>query len=305
MKKNLITITIALMCGNLYAQINMADSTVQVVGYWVNNETKSYEISYDKFKIKNSDTTSYSTIKYEVDIAIKDSTANGFVIEWFYNNYKIETENPIAKKLSEIANDMAVLIRTDEFGAVQEVVNWEEVRDYILKATNVLKKELVQIPNIDQILSQVTGIYTSKEAIQGHAIKDALQFYTYHGGKYTLGEKLASQLQMPNIYGGNPFDIELKVSLDEINEADDNSIIRMSQSVNSEQLTDATYGYLQKLGTLGDKMPKREDFPPLTNVTWTESKIDGASGWIIYSKQIKKVMAEGTTNVEVRIIKVK
>lgn len=240
-----------------------------------------------------------------MDITVKDSTTNSYTLEWFYKNYEIETESPLVQKLTKMAEDLPVLIRTDEFGAIQEVVNWEEVRDYIQKATKILKKELKKVPNSEQIIAQVMGIYVSKESIEGNAIKDALQFYTFHGGAYTLNEKINAQIQVMNNFGGNPFDTDVTLSLDEIDEESGTSVIRMYQEVNSEQLTDATYNYLQQLGSLGDQLPAREDFPALTNKIWTASRIHATTGWITYSIETKEVHAEGTTNVEERIIQIK
>jgi hypothetical protein len=303
--KYILTAIATLLLGSLHAQINTNDSTVQVVGYWNIGDTQTFEVSKEKYKIQDKDTTAYELITYEVDVTIKDSTANSYLIEWFYKDYKIKSDNDLAQKIAKIAEDMPVLIKTDEFGAIIEVVNWEEVRDYIQKGSKLLKKELKGIPNSDKIIEQVMNVYNSKAAVEGNAIKDAIQFYTYHGGAYNYKEELTAKTQMQNNYGGSPFDSELSVILDEINFEDGNSIIRMHQTVNSKQLTDATYDYLAKLGSFGDKMPKRDEFPALTNETWTASRVHSATGWVTYSIETKEVKAEGTTNIEERIIQIK
>jgi len=283
----------------------MKDSTVQVVGYWSKQEQQSYAISFEKFKIKNNDTISRDLIKYEVDLKIIDSTAHSYTTEWFYKNYSFETENDFVKKLSALASDMSVIIKTDEYGAFKEVVNWEDIRDYLGKVTEGLKEEFKDVPNHEKIIAQVMSIYASKESVEANAIKDAIQFYAFHGLKYDLGETIEGQLEVRNNYGGKPFVSDVSFSLDEINEEDGNSILRMQQAINSEQLTDATYNYLIKLGAFGDKSPERKEFPSLTNNTRTASRIHGSSGWIIYSIETKEVTAEETTNIEQRIIEIK
>ncbi|WP_339926369.1 hypothetical protein [uncultured Cyclobacterium sp.] len=40
---------------------------------------------------------------YEVDIAVKDATAESYIIEWFYKNYKIETGKELVQKPSKVA----------------------------------------------------------------------------------------------------------------------------------------------------------------------------------------------------------
>lgn len=199
---------------------------------------------------------------------------------------------------------MTVRIRTDELGVFQEVVNWKEIRDYILKATKLLKKETQNIPNLDKIINQVEGMYSSKESIELGAVKEIQQYYTFHGSKYKLGEELSVDMQAANLYGGDPFDMKVTIWLDKLNPDDNNFIIRMKQSVDADQLTNATYDYLVNIAeTMKVPAPKKEDIPPLKNENWTASRIHD-SGWIIYSIETKEVKAEGVTHIEERIIEI-
>lgn len=302
MKKLLVLATLILASVGSYAQIDMSDSTVQVIGYWSKDEKQSYKVSLEKFKIKEADTISRELITYDVDITVKDSTSDSYIVEWFYKNYEVETNNDLVKKLVSLGEEISVILKLNELGTVQEVVNWKEVRDNINKSTKILRKEFKGVPNAEKIIEQAMGIFQSKEAIEANAIKDVQQFYTFHGAKYTLGEELSGQLQLMNNFGGKPFDADLTVFLDEIDEEDGSSVMRMYQNVNSEQLTDATYAYLAKLGAMGNQLPPREKFPPLTNEIWTASRIHSGTGWILYSIETKHVKADGTTNVEERII---
>jgi len=305
MKKLLVFGIIILISSNLFSQISIKDSTVQVIGYWSKYDKQSYDVTYEKYKLKNKDTISRELMKYEVDVKIIDSTANSYSIEWFYKNYSINTENELVRKLTSIADDISVKIKTDEYGAFLEVINWEEVRDYLEKVTEKLKVELKDVPNYKEIIANVMSIYSTKESVEANAIKDALQFYKFHGVKYKLGEELTGKLETSNNYGGKPFETDVQYSLDEINETDGNSILRSNEIINSEELTDATYNYLKKSGTFGDKFPARNKFPSLTNETNTASRIHGETGWIIYSIETKTITAEETTNIEERILVIK
>lgn len=293
-----------ILTSNLFAQINISDSTAQIIGYWSIGDMQSYQVSYEKYKVTEQDTSSRMSIKYEVDISIKDSTENSYLIEWFYKNYEIQSDNELINEISKAAQDISVIIKTDELGIVVEVVNWEEVRDYISEAMKPIKKKTKKLPNVKKILEQYTSIYSSKEAIETNAIKDIIQFYNFHGGKYTLNEEINSQMQFANNFGGEPFDVDVKLSLEELNYEDDNSVIRMYQSVNSAQLTKATYEYLISLGTFGNEKIDINELPSLTNETWTASRTHGNTGWTTYSIETKETKAEGTTNVEERIIEI-
>lgn len=287
-------------------QINMEDSTVQVIGYWDNKEKQTYSVSLEKYKVKDNDTTSRELMTYEVDITIRDSSANLYTIEWFYKNFQLSSDDTIMKKIASASRDMSVIITTDEMGSFIEVVNWKEVRDYMDKMISALKKEFKDIPTVNEILKQTLGKFSSKEAIQASAIKDIRQFYTYHGAKYKLGKELSGKLKVSNALGGEPFDAEVTVLLDEINAEDDNVIIRMWQTVDSKQLTDISYEYVKNMSKkLGTKPPRREDIPPLVNETRTASRIHGPSGWVIYSVETKEIFADNISSFEERIIEIK
>jgi len=305
MNKLLTIGIIFLFSTSIFGQINIKDSTVQVVAYWSKLDKQSYNISYEKLKIKCNDTISREFMKYEVDVKVIDSTENSYTIEWFYKNFTIDTDNELVKKLTSISNEMSVIIKTDELGAFVEVINWKDVKDYLTEVTKKLENELKDIPNYKKIIANVMNVYSTKESIEANAVKDAIQFYSFHGVKYKLGEELEGKFEVANNFGGKPFETDVTFSLDEINSEEGNSIIRMKQTVNSKQLTDETYNYLKKIGTFGDNIPERKDFPSLTNETWTASRVHGETGWIIYSIETKEIKAEESTNIEERIIKLK
>lgn len=299
MKKKLLLTLILIISFKLIGQINPQDSTVQVIGYWDINDKESFQASYEKYTIKNSDTTYVIQCTYEVDITVKDSTENSYDIEWYYKNYDIKSENEIIKKLSKVAENMSVIIKTDEYGAFIEVKNWEQIKKYIDKSILVLKEEYKSIPNIDKILEQTLLLYNSKEAIEANAIKDIHQFYTFHGGKYLLNETLTGNLLTRNNYGEKPFDTKVEVILDEIDVENDDFVLRSYQVVDSEQLTEASYNYVKKLAEINGQNINKEDVPILNNQTWVASRIHGSSGWTIYSIMTKEVSIEDGTEISV------
>jgi hypothetical protein len=287
-----------------YGQINVSDSTVQVIGYWDKNEKQTYWVSQEKFKVKAEDTTAREYCKYTVDVTITDSTADSYTIDWFYHDFDIHSEEPLTQKLNSLIEDITITIKTDELGTFEEVVNWKEIRDYMYKATGMLKEEMKAIPNMDKVIGQIENMYSTKESIEAGAINEIQQFYTFHGAMYKRGEEYSGTLQVANMFGGKPFDTYSTVWLDEINSEDNNSIMRSTQQVNSEQLTEATFKYLVQIAeTMKVPPPKRSDIPPLKNETRVASRIHN-SGWIIYSILTKETSAEGQTNVDETVIEI-
>jgi hypothetical protein len=303
-----IVLTIAAMLfvsGSASSQINMNDSTVQVISFWDRMEKQSYTVLQEKTKLKGADTTSKEIIRYEVDITVIDSTAKSYTVEWLYKNFDVNTDNKFTQRLVALSENLKVIIKTDELGAFQEVVNWKEVRGYIEKSLEVLKKDFKDVPKINEITAQVGSMFSTKESIESAAIGEIQQYHSFHGARYLLGERLSGQLKAPNLLGGEPFDMDLEVYLDEINPDDNNYIIRSLQTINSKQLTDATYEYLVRLSkSMAVPSPKREDLKDLTNETITASRIHG-SGWVIYSVQTKTVTSDDVTSIDERVIEIK
>jgi hypothetical protein len=203
-----------------------------------------------------------------------------------------------------ITRDMTVIFTTDELGAFVEVVNWKEISDYIHQSMAVLKQEYKAQPELDNMIRQVETTFTSKEAIESAAIKDIIQFHTFYGAKYRLGQLYEGTLKAPNIFGGEPFDSEFSAYLDEINTEDNNYILRASEIINNEQLLNATLSYLNTLAkSMNVPPPGSEDLKDLKNETLTAARIHN-TGWVIYSIQTRTITIDDTTNVEERIISI-
>jgi len=306
MNKILTSIILSLSITNIFGQINMNDSSAQVVGYWNIGDKESYNVSLQKIKQKNSDTIFNELMTYEIDVTVIDSTENSYSLEWFYYNYKTNSKNEIVKKLTSLTENLKVIIETDEFGTIKGVKNWQEIRDYIKKSVNQIKDNVEDIPNMNKLLKQIEGMYTTKAAIESNAIQDIQQFYSYHGGKYLHGEVLEFSVKLPNIYNPNkPFDAKTTIYLDELNPTVNNFILRSNQEVDPEQLTNTTFEYMKKMSkTLKVKAPEKEDIGTLKNTTTIDSRIHG-TGWPIYSILKKTVSTMDATNIEERIIEIK
>jgi hypothetical protein len=291
---------------NSFAQINMNDSTVQTIGYWDRNETYSYMVTSTKYKVTKEDTTAREVLKYDIDITIKDSTATSYTVEWLYKNFQSDSKNALLKKLAAISENLRVLIKTDEMGAFQEVVNWQEISSKMKKAIDVVKKEFKSVPKLDEILKPLEATYTTKAGIEGTVMMEAQQYYTFHGGKYKLGEEVSAKIQLPNNYGGTPIDADLTIRLDEINTDDNNYIIRYWQISDSRQLTDAAFEFVKKLAAASGakNVPTRDKMPATTHEEDVASRIHN-TGWVIYTVRTKVVDVDGVSSVDEVVIEMK
>lgn len=306
MRRVFLTMILGVFQMTSFGQINLQDSSVQVISYWNLGDTYNYEISFQRMKYTETDTISNETLSYEVEVSVIDSSEHSYIIQWFYKNFKSDSENPVEQMIASVAQDIKVKIKLDEFGMILAVENWEEVRDYIVISLSEIKAELNVASEMDNVFRQIEAMYSSKEAIEAASIQDVHQFHTFHGGRYILNEPVTTQNFTPNLFDKDkPFDTQVSIALESLDGENNQCIIRTIQELDSEQLTEATYQYLKKLLPGFEKeFPKRKEFPTVTNTTEIVSRIHG-TGWVLESIQWKEVLSENITNMEIRTIVMK
>ncbi len=305
MKSRLLTILFLLVGGTVLGQINSADATVQAIAYWEKGAKQTYTVSMKTIKLNGLDTTFRELVTYEVEILVLDATADAYTIQWVYRNMATTNSHPMAQKIVNLNNDMRVVFRTDETGVFEEVVNWKEVRDYILKSTKVLRKSFKDIPEMKKKVEFFNQTFSTKEAIESASIKDILQFHLFYGDQYKLGEVEEQQSKVTAFWADESFDVKHTFSLEEINEPANNYVLLGTQSVNEAQMKNALFNYLTEMAKSRNvDGPKREELGDMKNETVATSRIHG-SGWIINSVQVTTVTSENSTNIEERSIVVR
>lgn len=285
---------------NLIAQIEPKDSTFQVISYWSKGEKQSYSVTESKIKINKTDTISKVIISYKLDVTVLDSTDKNYKLEWKYSNYTTSDKSELVKDLLGLAEGIKMIVLTNENGEFQELENWKEVQEIIKKAMGMLQSKYASLPNINQIIESVNEKFATKELIEINYTKEIVQFLSFHGGKYKLGEVLTGKSeQMSGL--GKPIDNNYEILLDELNISDNNGVFRMSQTLDSKQLTDQTYELLKKMMPKGRKIMPRNKMPEVTNTTGLASRIHNA-GWVIYSIETKTTNSLDVKSIEERII---
>ena len=301
-KKITFLISLFFLFPALNAQINMEDSTVQVIGYWDKNEKQSYQIQEKKATVVNEDTTSSQEFSYKVDVQIVDSTAESYTIEWKYFDYKYISGPQELKTILTAYQPTKVLVKTDEMGMFAEIINSAEINAAMTKRL----KNLIKKYKSDQYLvSEFTALidkYASKDAVEQLALSEIQQYYNYHGGRYKLDENLSATVKSPFMNLEEGIDAELNVWLSEINVDDNNYILQMSKILDEEAMKKLMYEEAKNDPELTpDEKPEIHDMPELKVETWAASRIHN-SGWIVYSVQTVEVLFDNEKSTEERTI---
>lgn len=281
------------------AQINLTDSTVKAIAYWQKSDKQTYSVLNESYKLNNEDTIDHQLIRYKIDVDVVDSLADAYILDWHYHDYEVEGNQMMKDYLSQITTNITVRVKTDEFGAFKEVLNWQELQQKVYDGIDRIKTQQISDSTKKQLLiDQLKQLYASKSAIETLAISDIHLFLSFLGVEYKFDNEITSTLQLPNVFGGEPFDTDVVIWLDEIDAQENDYLLRMNRVTDATQLTKATYDYLSSLALkMGAEKIKYEDFPLVMNNIWTASRFHN-SGWLLQTIETKEVVSDGITQID-------
>ncbi len=286
----------------LSAQI-VNDSTFQAVGHWNKGERMTYTVTSRTYSVEASDTVVSEFFSFDADVRVVKTTDSTTLVEWVERNFRYAVD------ATEIMQDFAVaypcyrfLIETDRYGAFRDLTNGEQVMLDMQRAAKKLRRRAKKNPALNATIDNLEQTFATKEALLQNAIKEIVQYYSFHGMQYVLDKKTLYPMQFVNVYGGAPIDAECLIGLEELNRANESAVVSAVQFVDTRQLTDAAYKAAQ--GQSSTTLV-REDFPAHTCTVWLTSQIHG-SGWVVRSTQTEKTtVANGVTYIKERYIELK
>lgn len=296
------------------AQINIADSTVQIISYWDLNESHVYEITQITNSKEDDNTAKIDSISMKAKVTVTDSTATSYIVTWEFSDYNMR-ESVFSPRLEMLLKARKIIYKTNELGVFEDLLNWEEVRDNLIART----KESIAIvggeydsdefrENMDKVMSSTLQTISSKEYILNKEIEPVQLFHTFMGSAFKLGEIIESEIQTPNNYfPEKPFNAKVTLYLDTIATEDNYSVIRYEQMVDQEQLTTAARAFIAQMA---ESMGQEIDLDEAINERQLEHKSSVAAaidnwGWPLYIESRTKVKFdsnEKTVTMTIQII---
>lgn len=175
------------------------DSILNIVGYFCKGDTMAYTKRMAKLQMVKNDTTIKSDIQTDFMIVVRDSMDNGYRMEFiptgfsFNEDAQEKTDRVLAEKLWELTKDTHAIFTTDEFGTVQNIENWKEIRDVIKKGINlVIDNYYSEIPALDSVMprkrmeSLMLMQFSTEDGIK--ASYDELEsLFGLHGTQFAIG----------------------------------------------------------------------------------------------------------------------
>jgi hypothetical protein len=183
------------------------DSTISFVAYWNKGDSKEYRITKKQIQIRNDVETKNQSTVYDIKCTVIDSTSTSYTIEWAYDNSVLNSIE-IPQEFNETIEKYKVLkiiYTTDELGAFQDIINWEEIRDLMNELLNKIPEMVSDHSDtFKNALKPIKDLYASKEGIASLILKEIQIFHYPMGLEFNAIDTLFYEESLPNMLGGTP-----------------------------------------------------------------------------------------------------
>ena len=217
-KKNLLRAVMALtlqLCAlpiaaqAVTAQQASQDSVLNVIAYFCKNDTMCYQYQDYEAKVENNDTIVNHYIKSDIQLVVVDSTSKGYLIEYNTLNSTVEYNDSlltrVMQSIMEKMGDVKVLFSTDEYGTIEHVKNWTEVKNYMKAASKAIFDSIyANLPAMSEVFprqrfeAQIATMFSNEKAFLANS--DELQLlFLLHGRSLPIG-KVESDATTDNGY---------------------------------------------------------------------------------------------------------
>ena len=184
---------------NLMLSQEEPEDEIAVVGYFCKNDTMTYRLMHNKYKIQGNDTTVSQSYEEEFMIVVTDSTSNGYKMKCIPLSFTIHDADRvtslIANASSQLMQSAVCEFTTDEFGQLKSITNWREIRDQLKKGVKVTCDTLyTTIPDLDSImprksLENILLLQFSTEEGVRDSYEELDDLFGLHGSMFKIVDK--------------------------------------------------------------------------------------------------------------------
>ncbi|HEX2606788.1 MAG TPA: hypothetical protein VHK91_05390 [Flavisolibacter sp.] len=269
--------------------------------HWKKGETAVYSISRIKQKEVNG-TPQASNFNFDGQVYIKDSTSEGYTIEFLYKPSSTDFSNE-AVEVGKYYKDLKLVYTTNSTGSFLKLLNWEEVRDFYV---NQFQKS-IPASSDSQVLSVIENtkkMFSTEEAVENSLIKEIQLFHSANGGIFSSkGDSLSTSF--PNPFGGADIPSILKYQIKEVNKKGDYFLVNTSQKISKAGLRQFFESIMKNYKVTDENELKsfRSEISSFNMSDISELKVQLSSGWPIYIENTRKVNGLKMANTEKIIIK--
>ena len=183
--------------GTTLEQQQEEDTTIVVAAYFCKNDTMTFHRMQGKEKINGNDTTLVHQIDEEFMIVVTDSTDKGYKMELTPLSCEVRGkeegyEGRMASLMWDEIKNLRCRFTTDEWGTVQHIENWREIRDALKKGyASAFDHLYAELPGLDSIMPRkqfenllLLGCST-EDGVKGQ-YDELEQLFGLHGTEFSM-----------------------------------------------------------------------------------------------------------------------
>jgi len=196
----LISYTLTIQAQISSLQESQEDSVINVIAYFCKGDTMKYTYTDAVYKITQKDTITSSYYTRDCMIVVTDSTSKGYTMEFTPLDIKLANdssaesfETKMNVTILKAFNNIKVKFHTDEFGTIEAIDNWHEVRDLFLKGIKQAFDDFyADNSGIDSFLPRkrfesLVKLNVNNEAKVRECIEELPLLFNCHGNQFKLG----------------------------------------------------------------------------------------------------------------------
>lgn len=318
MKHLSVFFLLSILCTTLHAQINMQDSTVQVISYWDLGDYCEYDCILHNYNIQDGDTLPGQLFKLRYRIEVVDSTANSYTLEFRELSGYYEFADTLMQQLyghmrQSVAHLPNLRILTDEYGTFQDIANWDEIQTGMQTTFGNLHEEFKNtfmqsmgvdklnaemrdsiMPMVENMIQFYLQAYSNKERyMQGAAY--LFDLFAFNGKEYSLTKHYTTNAKaLLPIEGAQPIDTQYDLFVFDYDTETSAVNFAINQHYDSDQLQDESRRFMAKLLNKQELPPAMPDEKPYIFIeNYTNYSIHTDSGWMLWMYH-KHTVTQGT-----------
>lgn len=322
MKRLVFFSVLVALCSVLKAQINMNDSTVQVVAYWSLGDKYDFECRMTNYKVVGNDTTIVLKSSWPLSIEVVDSTATNYIIELRSGEtqYEVIDENTKLSKESEstkVLEGIPIILKMSNYGVVEELVNEKQLLDSLSRSADIIADYALKKYEADSIFTaegmemMKKGMETVKKQLKSPQALSAIitpyvRMFTPFGKLYEIRKEYVGTTQMETMLApGVPIDCTSTFWVKDVYPDEYNVVFALDLDYDSDQLMNAALSVYKDINPEIEQYANSPERPYLFISDYTGWNIHVGAGWPLYYYQEKESRQgeEATINtVEIEII---
>ena len=299
-KTSVICILITLLLGySVCLAAELKDSNViSLMPKWKKGEKHTYEIVKTREQNKSPEK---STSRTSAEIQVLKANKSGCTLMWSWGKVTLDdveqNSDSIVQKLANLQQGLSIKLKIDQLARIEEVENWEEIRDYIFKVIDTIREESrssgIDTNALLQTTSQMRSMFSDKEQIEAFCIRDIQLFMAAIGREYDSSRPFEYDDKIADPFGGEPLPTKGKFSLKSNDKSTDFVIVLWEQTFDPNKALKAVSDGLEKIAPDPEEAHK-EMHSQLKNFSIEdrgEFTIERSSGWIERAFYVRTVKA--------------